>query len=304
MQAIQPFHWDPRHCTLCPRTCGADRLTGEGLCGGGGGLRVARAALHPWEEPCISGSRGSGTVFFSGCSLRCCFCQNYRISAEGFGRDISAARLSEIFLELQEQGAHNINLVNPTHLLPWIVEALDRVQGRLTVPVVYNTGGYDRVESLQMLEGRIQIYLPDLKYKDPLRSQRYSGAADYFAVATRAIEEMFRQVGPVQVGKDGLLRQGLVIRHMVMPGGMHDSMDILRWVRERFQPQEILISLMSQYTPCYNSGQYPEISRRISTYEYNRVADEMLRLGLTCGFMQQKSSAKEEYTPSFDLEGV
>lgn len=265
---------------------------------------MARAALHLWEEPCISGKKGSGTVFFSGCSLRCCFCQNYRISAEGYGKDIPVGRLSEIFLELQEQGAHNINLVNPTHYLPWILEALERVQERLAVPVVYNTGGYDKVESLQSLEGHVQIYLPDLKYKDPDRSQRYAGAADYFAVASRAIEEMFRQVGPVQMGKDGLLQRGVVIRHMVMPGGMHDSIELLRWIRERFQPQDILISLMSQYTPCYHSSQYPEIRRRISTYEYNQVADELIRLGLTYGYMQQKSSAKEEYTPPFDLEGV
>lgn len=301
---MQQIRWDSRRCTLCPRECSADRLRGEGFCGGGGQLRVARAALHQWEEPCISGQRGSGAVFFSGCSLQCCFCQNYPISAEKFGRDISTGRLAQIFLELQDQGAHNINLVNPTHYLPWIVEALDMVRGKLNIPVVYNSGGYEKVESLRMLEGYVQIYLPDLKYCDPARSGRYSGAENYFSAAAQALPEMFRQVGPVQVGEDGLLQRGLVIRHMVMPGGMHDSVALLRWIREQFRPQEILMSLMSQYTPFYHSAQYPEIHRRISTYEYNRVADEMIRLGLTYGFMQQKNSAKEEYTPPFDLEGV
>ena len=291
-------------CTLCPRQCHADRTKGTGFCGGGKHVRLARAALHFWEEPCISGTRGSGTVFFSGCPLQCCFCQNYSISCGNFGEEVSVERLSQIFLELQSQGAHNINLVSAAQYVPWVVRALELCGKGLEIPVVYNSGGYESVETLRRLEGKVDIYLPDLKYKDSDRSLRYSRAADYFAVASQAIREMVRQTGPVQMDDQGILRKGVIIRHLVMPGGMEDSKRVLEWISQTFAPGEILISLMSQYTPFYRSEEFPEINRRISTYEYHKVSEYMQDLGLTQGFMQERSSAKEEYTPSFALQGV
>ncbi len=291
-------------CNICPRNCGADRTRTAGFCGGGSQVKLARAALHHWEEPCISGSRGSGTVFFSGCSLQCVYCQNYKISAENFGREVSTGRLGEIFMMLQEQGAHNINLVNPTHYVPWILEALKSVQGELTIPVVYNSGGYDQVETLKTLEGYVQIYLPDLKYYSSEKSARYSNAPDYFQVASQAVQEMFRQTGPVQLDADGIMQRGLMVRHLVLPGSRQDSMKLLDWLSQNLPTGQYYISLMSQYTPFYHSGQFPEINRRISTFEYRQVADHLIDLGLTDGFMQEKSSAKEEYTPDFDLTGI
>lgn len=291
-----------KDCTLCPRNCGADRTVAQGRCGGGGSVRIARAALHQWEEPCISGTRGSGTVFFSGCPLGCCFCQNSTISARNDGKDISIQRLADIFLELQEAGAHNINLVSPTQYVPWIAHALNRVKAQLTIPVVYNTGGYERVVTLRQLEGLVDIYLPDLKFKSVELATKYCNAPDYFETATAAILEMFRQVGSLQYDDTGLLRRGLLIRHLVLPAGRRDSAEVLEWIGEHLPPSEILISLMSQYTP-YESLPYKELNRRISTYEYQSVVDKALELGLD-GFMQERSSAKEEYTPPFDCTGV
>ena len=236
----------PDACTLCPRRCKADRAAGQcGFCGAGNTLKVARAALHFWEEPCISGTRGSGTVFFSGCTLRCCYCQNGRISAGGAGKDITPRRLREIFDELIAQGAHNIELVTATHFLPWILPALEP---RLPVPVVYNCGGYERVETLRALEGRVDIYLPDLKYADGALAGALSGAPDYFPVACDAIREMFRQVGPWEI-REGLLVRGVLIRHLVLPGQLENTRRVIDWVAETFRPGEVLFSLMSQYTP-------------------------------------------------------
>ena len=293
----------PVNCKLCPRECGSDRRTGIGFCGGGAQVKVARAALHFWEEPCISGKQGSGTVFFSGCPLKCCFCQNYTISAQNFGKEIPVSRLAEIFLELQEQGAHNINLVNPMHFAPWVAEALEQVRGKLKIPVVCNTGGYDKVQTLRMLEGYVDIYLPDLKYADSARAGRYSCAPDYFAVAQKSITEMVRQVGPPVFGPDGMLQKGVVIRHLALPHGVKDSIQVLQWIAQQFAKGEVLLSLMSQYTPFFRSGEFPEINRRISSYEYGKVLSYAAELGLE-GYCQEKSSAKEEYTPDFDLQGV
>lgn len=290
-------------CTLCPRECGANRQTAAGFCGAKSEIRLARAALHFWEEPCISGKNGSGTVFFSGCPLKCCFCQNHKISARNFGREISPERLAEIFLELQAQNAHNINLVSPTQYVPQLLRALDRVKHRLFIPVVYNTGGYERVETLRLLEGYVDIYLPDVKYKDSALSARYSGASDYFERASQAALEMFRQTGAVDFDEGGMLRRGVILRHMMLPTHRRDSMEILRWIAESFPKDAVRISLMSQYTPFHKSGEHPEINRRVSTFEYNAAVDCALRLGL-CGYMQEKSSAKEEYTPDFSLQGV
>ena len=294
---------DILNCKLCPRKCGADRTKQQGSCGGGANLRVARAALHLWEEPCISGTNGSGTVFFSGCPLQCCFCQNYQVSAENFGKEITIDRLADIFLKLQAQGAHNINLVNPTHYVPWIVKALKLAKPNLHVPIVYNSGGYETCETLKMMEGLVDIYLPDLKFMDPQRAKRYAGAPDYFQHATAAIREMYRQVGELRYGKAGMLQKGLIVRHLVMPKGRFDSEAILEWIAKNLPVDKIAVSLMSQFTPFYRCAEYPEINRRVSTYEYNQVLSKAQELGLR-GFMQERSSAKEEYTPLFDLQGV
>lgn len=287
-------------CTLCPRRCGAERTAeaGGGFCRMPGGLRVARAMLHHWEEPPISGQNGAGTVFFSGCTLGCVYCQNGDISAGGFGKDISTARLREIFQELIAQGAHNIELVTPTHFLPWILSALTP---RLPVPVVYNCGGYERVETLRALEGLVDVYLPDLKYADGALAAELSGAADYFPVVCEAIREMFRQVGPY-VLEDGLLTRGVVIRHLVLPGYLDNTRRVLDWIAETFTPGDVLVSLMSQYTPTANMT--GRLARRVTAAEYRAAADYMRNCGITDGFVQERTSAEEAYTPAFDGEGV
>ena len=291
-------------CRLCPRQCGVDRSKQTGYCGVSDRVKLARAALHFWEEPCISGERGSGTVFFSGCALKCVFCQNYQLSAGHFGKEVSIQRLAEIFLELQQQGAHNINLVTGGHYVPQIVQALELVRKDLKIPVVYNSSGYHTVETLRQLKGYVDIYLPDLKYYSPERSARYSNARDYFAVASQAVQEMFSQVGPVQFDEQGMLQKGVVVRHMVMPNGVEDTMDILTWIAEHLPLDDILVSVMSQYTPFYKSADYPEINRRLTQEEYDRVLDWMECMGIEQGFVQELSSAKEEYTPDFSLQGV
>ena len=287
-------------CTLCPRRCGAERTAeaGGGFCRMPAGLRVARAMLHHWEEPPISGQNGAGTVFFSGCTLGCVYCQNGDISAGGFGKDISTARLREIFEELIAQGAHNIELVTPTHFLPWILPALTP---RLPVPVVYNCGGYERVETLRALEGLVDVYLPDLKYADGALAAELSGAADYFPVACEAIREMFRQVGPY-VLEDGLLTRGVVIRHLVLPGYLDNTRRVLDWIAETFAPGDVLVSLMSQYTPTANMT--GRLARRVTAAEYRAAADYMRNCGITDGFVQERTSAEEAYTPAFDGQGV
>lgn len=299
------YHDSYKNCTLCPRMCHADRTRSTGFCGCTSIPKAARAALHFWEEPCISGTRGSGAVFFTGCTLRCCYCQNFQISSQGFGQELSSRQISRIFLMLQEKGAHNINLVTPTQYLPHILEALDLARPALNIPVVYNCGGYERAETIDVLKGYADIYLPDLKYYSARLSQAYSQAADYFSVASEAILCMIRQAGPpVFDPESGLLMKGVMIRHMVLPGAKEDSIRLLRWMKEALPEGSFLICLMSQYTPFYRSSQFPEINRRITSYEYNKVLEEAIRLGLTDGFMQEKSSAKEEFTPPFNLEGL
>lgn len=295
------------NCTLCPRCCHVDRTKTLGYCHSSNQVKVARAALHHWEEPCISGTRGSGTVFFSGCTLGCCFCQNFPISHEGFGKEVSVRDLAEIFLRLQEQGAHNLNLVTATHYLPSVVEALDLIKDRLSIPVVHNSGGYERVEVIKELKDYVDIWLPDLKYQDFGLSSRYSQAADYFHHASQAILQMIHQTGAGVFDEHGIMKSGVIIRHMVLPGLKEDSIRLLHWIKENLPSGSYQISLLSQYTPFYRAkkgGAFPEISRRITTYEYEKVVDAAIQLGLTDGFMQEKSSAKEEYTPPFDLEGV
>lgn len=293
-------------CTLCPRMCRADRTRGVGFCRAGDTVKAARAALHPWEEPCISGTSGSGTVFFSGCTLKCVFCQNHTLSHENFGKEITVERLAEIFLELQEKGAHNINLVTATQYLPSIKEALDLARPAFKLPVVYNSGGYERIETLREFSDYIDIYLPDLKYYDSSLSEKYSAAGDYFQKASAAIKEMIRLTGGLSWDAENktLLKKGVIIRHMVLPGAKNDSIRLLHWIKEELPPGQYLLSLMSQYTPFYKSSLYPEINRRITSYEYNKVVDTAIELGLIDGYMQEKSSAREEYTPPFDLSGI
>ena len=297
----------PVSCTLCPRRCGADRAAGQtGFCGAGGTLKAARAALHFWEEPCISGTRGSGTVFFSGCTLKCCFCQNYPISAEGLGKEITIAHLAEIFLGLQEQGAHNINLVTPGQWRPWIIAALDIARaGGLRLPIVCNTGGYETVESVEAWRGYIDIWLADLKYVSSSLSAELSSAPDYFAQARPAIEAMMAQAGHPVFDSEGILQKGVILRHLALPGHIDDSFAVLDQMAawNEADPGCFIPSVMSQYTPFYKAAEHG-IGRRITTYEYRRVVNYAMDLGLTAGYMQQKSSAREEYTPSFDLTGI
>ena len=291
-------------CNLCPRMCGVDRTKRAGFCGCGAGIKAARAALHNWEEPCISGDRGSGTVFFSGCTLRCRYCQNRKISLGGFGKDISPERLAEIFIELQRKGAHNINLVTATQYIIPVIEALDIAKPELRIPVVYNCGGYERVETVRALKGYIDIFLPDIKYFSPELSRRYSMAADYFETACAAVSEMAVQVGPPVFGKDGLMKSGLIVRHMVLPGQRKDSIKILEWLADNLPRGGFLLSLMSQYTPYATDDEYRELNRRVTSYEYESVVNKAVELELTSGYMQEKSSAQEEYTPPFGLEGI
>lgn len=262
--------------------------------------------LHHWEEPCISGEHGSGAVFFSGCVMKCVYCQNYDISSENRGKELTEERLAEIFLELQAKGAHNINLVNPTHFVPQILRSTELAKRRgLTLPIVYNTGGYERVETLRMLEGAVDIYLPDVKYFDEDTARKLSSAPDYFDTAMNAVGEMLRQTGKPAFDENGIMTRGVIVRHLVLPGLYRDSVEVIRRVGERFGGK-ILFSLMSQYTPfgkVKSSDEFSALNRRITTFEYRKALDAVIGAGME-GFMQEKSSAKEEYTPSFDFEGL
>ena len=297
----------PTRCTLCPRRCGADRAAGRtGFCGAGATLKAARAALHHWEEPCISGTRGSGTVFFSGCTLKCCFCQNYPISAEGLGKEITVEHLAEIFLNLQAQGAHNINLVTPGQWQPWIIAALDIARAKgLRLPIVCNTGGYETVESVQAWRGYIDIWLADLKYVSSALSAELSAAPDYFAEAKPAIEAMMAQAGHPVFDADGILQKGVILRHLALPGHVEDSFAVLDQMAawNDADPGCFLPSVMSQYTPFWKAKDIPQLNRRITTFEYRKALDAVYEAGLE-GFMQERSSAREEYTPDFDLSGI
>lgn len=302
---------DYSSCHLCPRSCGIDRQVSSGFCGCGDTIKAARAALHYWEEPCISGTHGSGTIFFSGCTLKCCFCQNYPISQQGFGKELTIPQLGDVFLSLQDQGAHNINLVTATQYLPSVITALDLVKHKLVIPVVYNCGGYERVEIVRELADYVDIWLPDLKYYDTALSSRYSQAKNYFDHASEAISQMVRQTGAPVLDSDGIMQSGVIIRHMVLPGAREDSIRLLHWIHDKLPKGQYYISLLSQYTPFFRAAkatpggsEFPEISRRITTFEYEKVLNEAIALGLEQGFMQEKSSAKEEYTPPFDLEGL
>lgn len=293
-------------CTLCPRQCHANRAAGQtGFCNQTAEITAARAALHFWEEPCISGSQGSGAVFFSGCSLQCVFCQNHNIATGKTGKIISIERLSEIFMELQAKGAANINLVTAGHFIPHICLALDRAKANgLSVPVVYNTSSYEETSSLRLLEGLIDIYLPDMKYFSTELSAKYSHAPNYFSKASAAISEMLRQVGkPIFDTATGLMKKGVIVRHLVLPGQAKDSKKVLRYLHESYR-NDIYVSIMNQYTPIKHVAAYPELNRRITDEEYNRILDFADKIGIEQGFQQEGETATESFIPEFDNEGI
>lgn len=298
-------------CTLCPRRCHADRRAGKtGFCGQGESVAAARAALHFWEEPCISGSSGSGAVFFSGCGLQCVFCQNHDIALGKSGRPLSLERLAQIFLELQDKGAANINLVTAGHFLPQVSFALAMARKKgLSIPIVYNSSGYEEISSLRLLEGLVDIYLPDLKYRSSQLSALYSHAPDYFEKASAAIGEMYRQVGsPVFSPADGLMRRGVIVRHLLLPGCAGDSKRVLRYLHDAYG-NDIYVSIMNQYTPLAHLAQMPELVqspllRRVTAEEYERVLDFAGRIGIENGFFQEGDTAAESFIPAFDGEGL
>lgn len=290
----------PYVCSDCPRSCGALRgEVGEGFCRMGAAPVIARAAPHYDEEPIISGTRGSGAIFFSGCALRCRFCQNYPISHDGFGKQVSVERLRDICFELIEKGVHNINLVNPTHFARVIHEAMGN---GLPVPVVWNSGGYEKVSTLRRFEGLVQVYLPDLKYIRPDSARKYSAAGDYFDFAGPALMEMLRQTGPVELDDDGIIRRGTVVRHLILPGRAEESMAILDWIAEHLPGA--WVSLMAQYLPYGDVEGVDELGRRLTQAEYDAVVEHLMDLGLEDGFIQELSSSDEKYIPGFDLTGV
>lgn len=288
-------------CNICPRNCNIDRSVKMGFCNSNNLIKVSRAAPHYWEEPPISGTRGSGAVFFSGCSLRCVFCQNYEISHECFGKEITALRLADIFRRLTEQGVHNINLVTPTHYTFEIIKALELYKP--PVPVVWNSSAYEKVETLEKLEGLVDIYLPDLKYFDSEISLKYSYAADYFAVASKAVGEMYRQVGKLSLDENGIAKKGLIIRHLVLPGNISQSFKIFEYLAENF-PNDISISVMRQYVPCGKAVNMPPLDRKLTAREYRMVKEKIMEFGFENIYFQQGEAAENTYIPDFNLEGI
>ncbi|MDD3886824.1 MAG: hypothetical protein PHI35_08125 [Victivallaceae bacterium] len=297
-------------CRLCPHCCGALRPESAsentklpGICASPRRPVVARAALHHWEEPVISGSRGAGTVFFSGCNLHCVFCQNYAISSMRQGREISVERLRAIYFELIGQGAHNIDLVTPGHFADAVLASLSEP---VPVPVVWNSNGYDSIDTLRRFEGKVQIFLPDLKYADNELAAKYSGAADYFEIAAAAILEMYRQTGPYRIGDDGVMQSGVIIRHLILPGCVENSLRVMRWVEEHFRPGEVMFSLMRQYLPCgrVSDKEFPELNRRVSAAEYRRLKKALMNSSIEDGFLQGADAAEKEFIPAFDGSGV
>lgn len=291
-------------CTLCPKHCGVNRASGgTGFCGMPASIQVARASLHMWEEPCISGTNGSGTVFFTGCNLKCVFCQNHTIAIGQKGREVSISQLADLFLMLQDKGAHNINLVTPSHYVPGIAEALRlaKKQG-LYLPIVYNTSGYDSVSTLSLLDGLVDVYLPDFKYVSQELSKRYSHATDYFKVAKASLAEMFRQVGPPVFDGDMLVK-GMVVRHLLLPGCTEDSKAVIQYLYDTYG-DSIFISIMNQYTPLPHVTSFPEINRKVTPEEYDEVVDFAIDLGVENGFIQEGDTAEESFIPEFDFTGL
>ena len=296
-------------CSLCPRNCHVNRSAGQrGYCGASATLKAARAALHMWEEPCISGTRGSGAVFFSGCNMHCVFCQNEQIAKGQFGIDLSVERFVEILLNFQEQGAANINLVTPTHFVPQIIQGLEQAKLRgLTIPVVYNSSGYESVGTLRQLDGLVDIYLPDMKYSRTETAAKYSTAPDYAEVAKRALQEMVRQAGAPEFDRDGMMRKGVIVRHLLLPGHVTEAKEVLDYLYHTYGDL-IYISIMNQYTPLLSmrglASVYPELDRKVTKREYDKVIDHALELGIRNAFVQEGETAAESYIPAFDGEGI
>lgn len=292
-------------CTLCPRNCKVNRLNNEkGFCLSGSNVMAAKAYLHMWEEPCISGTKGSGTVFFSNCNLRCVFCQNNSISQNEIGKEISTDRLSDIFIEQQNRGAHNINLVTPTHFVPQIIEAIGLARSKgLKVPIVYNSSGYENVETIKALKGYIDIYLPDLKYYDNKYAVKYSNAPNYFENASKAISEMVSQIHEPQFDNDGLMQKGVIIRHLMLPGLLFDSKKLVDFVHSSFG-DSVYLSLMNQYTPMYKACEFPEINKPLNQKHYDSLIEYSLSIGVTNGFIQEEGTVSESFIPMFDCKGI
>jgi len=292
-------------CRLCPRNCGVNRLNGQvGFCKAGKDVRLAKVSLHHWEEPCISGSRGSGTVFFSNCNLSCVFCQNHEISQESFGKDVSIERLGEIFIEQQNRGAHNINLVTPTHFVPQIIEAVSLAKkDGLSIPVLYNTNSYENIETIRSLQGIADVYLADLKYFNDSYAKKYSNADNYFFHASKAIGEMFRQAGQAVFDKDNIMVKGVIVRHLMLPGLLFDTKKLIDYLYGEYG-DSIFISLMNQYTPMHKAVLYPEIDKRLNPRHYESIIDYCLEKGIHNAFVQGQGTASEDYVPDFDLDGI
>ena len=293
-----------KSCTLCPRKCGVNRYEKAGFCGEGATLRAAKAYLHKWEEPCLSGTNGSGTVFFSGCNLKCVYCQNSTIAAGDTGFEIDELRLARIFSELQDKGAHNINLVTPTHFIRHIIKAIDLCRGRLNIPVVYNCGGYESVDTLKLLDGYIDVYLPDFKYMDKTLAKKYSNAPDYPEVCMAAIDEMTKQTMHRNLfDENGIMKRGVIVRHLVLPGYLDNSKRIIKHLYSTYG-NGIYLSIMNQYTPLPEIRAYPELDRRVTEAEYDEIIDYALSLGVENAFIQEGGTVSESFIPVFDGEGI
>lgn len=292
-----------KSCELCPRRCRVDRVRQFGFCGADENLRVALVSLHRWEEPCLTGERGAGTIFFSHCNLRCVYCQNFSISHDGFGAEISIERLAEIFIEQQTRGAVNIELVTPTHYTDKICAAIDLAKARgLTLPIVWNSNAYETAETLETLRGRVDVFLPDLKYFDDTAARTFSNAPNYFAVASAAIKKMFELVGSAQF-EGGQMIRGVIVRHLVLPNHRHDAIKIVDWLYETFG-DEIFISLMNQYTPVFRANELKKISRTLTTFEYQSVVEHAVKLGIKNCFVQIGKTADKSFIPNFNLDDV
>lgn len=287
-----------KNCCLCPRKCLINRYVEKGYCKASNRIKLAYYSLHMWEEPVISGNNGSGTIFFSHCNLRCVYCQNKKISIDGYGKYISNRHLGEIMLELQDKGAHNINLVTPTHYVPQIASVLHKLKDKLHIPVVYNTSSYENIGTLMMMKGLVSIYLADLKYFDDSLGEKYSGCSNYFEVATMAIDEMYRQVGDILLDKNGMLKKGLIVRVLILPGHVHDAKEIINYLYKTYG-DSIYISIMNQYTPV-NKCEYDNLNRKVTDEEYDEVINFALTIGVKNAFIQEGDTAEESFIPNFD----
>lgn len=295
---------DYKSCNLCERKCHINRYEKKGVCGATNKLKVARASLHYWEEPCISGEKGSGTIFFSNCNLKCLFCQNKKISTNGYGKEITISRFSDICIELQEKGANNINLVTPTHYVPSIIKGIKKAKKKgLTIPIVYNTSSYETIETTKELNGIVDIYLPDLKYKDDTIARNYSNIKNYFEIASRNIDEMYKQVGKPIFNEKGLLEKGVIVRVLLLPNHVDDAKEILNYLYDKYQ-NNIYISIMNQYTPVEKIDKFKELNRKVTEEEYDELINYACDLGIENAFIQEGDTQEESFIPDFNKIGV